>query len=75
MTKLQEIRKAKGYTQNELADRSGVKLRAVQHYEIGARSIDGAALETLVALAGALGVKVYDLLEDDRLAQDVKRTT
>lgn len=75
MTKLQEIRKSRGYSQSELADRSGVKLQTLQRYEIGARNIDGAAVGTLVALACALGVKVYDLLEDDRLAQDVKRTT
>ena len=75
MTKLQELRKAKGYSQSELADRAGVKLHVMQHYETGYRSIDGANLATLTALAGALGVKLYDLLADAQLAQDVKRHT
>lgn len=75
MTKLQEIRKRRGYSQDELAERSGVKVGTIKRYEIGYRSIDGAGLDTLTALADALGAKLYDLLEDNELAERVKRAT
>ena len=70
--KLQELRKNKNLSQSQLADLSGVKLRMIQQYEIGARNIDGAKLETLCSLALALDCKVYDLLESKELINKVK---
>lgn len=62
-TKLQELRKNSGYSQSELAERSGVNKRMIQQYEIGAKDINKAAGTTLLALARVLGCEVEDLLE------------
>lgn len=63
VTKLQQLRKNSGYSQAELAERSGVNKRMIQQYEIGAKDINKAAGTTLLALARVLACEVEDLLE------------
>ncbi len=62
-TKLQWQRKQCGYSQRELADKSGVNLRTLQQYESGAKDINKASAQTIVALANVLGCKAEDLLQ------------
>ena len=62
--KIQEIRKARGLSQRELAEASGVNVRVLQHYEQGFKDINKAAAETVKALADALGVRMEDLIEE-----------
>lgn len=62
-TKLQELRKNIGYSQRELAEKSGVNLRTLQQYELRAKDINKAATITLLALSKTLGCKIEDLLE------------
>ncbi len=52
-------------TQKELADRSGVKLRTIQQYEMRAKNINKAAAETLLQLAQVLLCNMEDLIEYD----------
>ena len=63
-TKLQELRKNIGYSQRELAEKSGVNLRTLQQYELKAKDINKAATATLLALSKTLGCKIEDLLEN-----------
>ena len=63
ITNLQKIRKSLGYSQGELAKKSGVNKRMIQQYEIGAKDINKAAGITLFALAQALNCDIKDLLE------------
>lgn len=62
-TKLQWQRKQCGYSQRELSGRSGVNLRSLQQYELGAKSINKASVQTVAALANVLGCRIEDLLE------------
>ena len=62
-TSLQAIRKAAGYSQATLADKSGVSLRMIQQYEQRVKDINKASAESLVALSKTLGCRVEDLLE------------
>ena len=62
-TKLFEIRKARGFTQQQLSDASGVKLRMIQLYEQKQNDINKAQVNVVIALAKALGCEVADLLE------------
>ena len=64
-TRLQKRRKDARLTQKELAERSGVKLRMVQQYEMRAKNINKAAAETLQQLAQVLCCTMEDLLEYD----------
>ena len=62
-SKLQIIRKARGFTQQELSEASGVSLRMIQLYEQRQNDINKAQVMMVVNLAKALGCDVEDLLE------------
>lgn len=62
-TNLQYRRNLKRITQATLAERSGVSVRMIQHYEQGAKDINAAAALTVYKLAQALNCTVEDLLE------------
>ncbi len=56
-TRIMELRQAQGWTQERLANESGVGLRTIQRLEAG----QDASLETLSLVAEALHVPVRDL--------------
>lgn len=62
-TKLQILRRLRGYSQRVLAEKSGVNLRTLQQYEIGAKDINKAAGASLSAMAAVLGCEIEALLE------------
>ena len=62
-TRLQRQRKQCGLTHKELSEKSGVKLRTVQQYEMKAKDINKAAVSTVLALSTVLGCRIEDLLE------------
>lgn len=63
MTNLQRIRKERGLTQKELANKSGINIRMVQHYEQGMKDINKANAITVYKLACALTVDMGAILE------------
>ena len=66
-TRLQKIRVIRGLSQNALADKSGVSIRAIQIYEQNARDIDRAKFSTLCKLCSALNCKITDIIESQEL--------
>ena len=62
-SKLHNIRKERGFTQQELSKVSGVTLRMIQLYEQRQNDINKAQVNIVVSLARALGCEVEDLLE------------
>ncbi len=62
-TALQAQRKKSGLTQTQLAEKAKVNLRTLQQYELGAKSINKASFQTVMALCNALGCEVADILE------------
>ena len=62
-TRLQQMRKKSGLTQQQLADKSGVKLRTLQQYEVGSKDINKAAASSVLALSKILNCEVQDLLD------------
>ena len=61
--KLAKIRKARGFTQAELAEAAGITLRMVQLYEQRRNDINKAQVDTVLALSKALGCGIEDILE------------
>lgn len=61
-SRLKVLRLAAGLTQRDLAERSGVPLRTIQHYEQGTKDFRRAAGETLKAFSLVLGVSVDRLV-------------
>lgn len=62
-SKLSKIRKARGFTQQELSENSGVSLRMVQLYEQRQNDINKAQVNVVLNLAKALGCEVEDIME------------
>lgn len=62
-SKLSEIRKARGFTQQQLSEASGVTLRMIQLYEQKQNDISKAQVSVVVSLAKVLGCEVEDLIE------------
>ena len=62
-TNLKRIRTTYGFTQVELAERSGVSLRSIQMYEQRNKNINKASADTMYSLAKALGCTMEDLIE------------
>lgn len=62
-SKLHNIRKARGFTQQELSDASGVSLRMIQLYEQKQNDIGKAQVSVVINLAKVLGCEIEDLIE------------
>lgn len=62
-SKLHFIRKARGFTQQELSKSSGVSLRMIQLYEQKQNDISKAQVNVVINLAKVLGCEVEDLIE------------
>lgn len=62
MNNLKRIRIKAGLTQKELAKKSGVNFRMIQHYEQGDKDLNRAAVETVIKLARALDCNITDLI-------------
>ena len=62
-TNLKRIRTAYGFTQAELAERSGISLRSIQMYEQRNKNINKASADTMYSLAKVLGCTMEDLIE------------
>ncbi|PVY84346.1 helix-turn-helix domain-containing protein [Convivina intestini] len=58
-TKVTALRKAKGWTQEDLAERAYITVRTIQRLEAGQE----VSTETLSSVANALGVTITDLFE------------
>ena len=65
MSKLQDMRKAKGLSQAELAKEIGVGLQTIRSFEQGWRNINGAELLTLLKLCNLLECRMEDILDDE----------
>lgn len=61
--RIQEMRKECGYSQKELAVKSGVNIRTLQQYEIKSKDINKAAAVTLDVLARTMGCTPADIME------------
>lgn len=62
-TNLKSLRTAAGLTQAQLAELSGVSLRAIQSYEQGCRSLRNVTKVVVKALADALKTEPEKLIE------------
>lgn len=59
---LKYMREAAKLSQAELAAKSGVNVRLIQHYEQGFKNINKAQVVTVLKLAEALEADVYDII-------------
>lgn len=57
-------RESKGLTQAQLAKKTDISIRVLQNLEQGVRDINKASVETVLRLSEALGVDVYEILNE-----------
>jgi transcriptional regulator with XRE-family HTH domain len=62
-TKLKQVRSTKGITQKELAEKTEISLRTLQHYEQGSKDLTTAAAITVWKIAKALDCNIEDLID------------
>ena len=62
-TRLAALRKAAGWTQQQLADKVGISYRAIQQYEQGQKDINKAAAETVRKLSLVFGCAMEEVME------------
>lgn len=63
--KLQEARKAAGLSQSQLADKAGMNVRTLQHYEQGSKIFDNARMDTVLKVCLALKCEIKDVIENE----------
>lgn len=59
------MRTESNLSQSQLAEKAGVNVRMIQHYEQGYKNINTAQAITVYRIAEALGCTVGDLLEEE----------
>ena len=57
-------RESRGLTQAQLAKKTDMSIRVLQNLEQGVRDINKASVETVLRLSEALGVDVYEILNE-----------
>lgn len=70
--KLKEMRKARGLSQSQLAEKADINLRVLQHYEQGSKIFDHARIDTIVKVCIALDCKLEDVIENQEYVELIK---
>lgn len=73
MTKIKEMRQAAGLSQSQLAEKAGLSLRTLQHYEQGSKDFDHARIDTLLRVCLVLNCKLEDILANQEYVEMLKK--
>ena len=71
--KLKELRQARGLSQSQLADKAGINVRVLQHYEQGSKNFDHARIDTLLKICLALNCKLEDVIDNPEYIELIKK--
>lgn len=71
--KLKELRRARGFSQIQLAEKTGLNVRTIQHYEQGSKNFDHARIDTILRVCIALDCKLEDILENQEYVELIKK--
>lgn len=71
--KLKEMRQSRGLSQSQLAEKTGINVRTLQHYEQGSKNFDHARIDTILRVCIALGCKLEDIIENKEYVDLLKK--
>lgn len=71
--KLKAWRQAKGLSQSQLAEKTGINLRTIQHYEQGSKNFDHARIDAIMRVCVALDCRLDDILENPEYVELAKK--
>jgi transcriptional regulator with XRE-family HTH domain len=66
-SKLKKARICKGYTQESLAELSGVNIKSIAAYEQNPNKLLNASMSTVLKLSDCLGVDIDDIINKEAL--------
>ena len=70
---IQYMRKVRGMTQGELAEKAKISARAVKGLEQGEKNVNEAKLPTIIKLATALECSIYNIVTDAKLKKMIEK--
>lgn len=71
--KLKEMRQSRGLSQSQLAEKTGINVRVLQHYEQGSKNFDHARIDTIMKVCIALHCKMEDVIENSEYLELIKK--
>lgn len=71
--KLKEKRQAAGLTQSQLAEKTGINVRTIQHYEQGSKIFDHAHIDTILKICIALNCKLEEIIDNEEYVELIKK--
>lgn len=71
--KLKEMRQSKGLSQSQLAEKTGINVRTIQHYEQGSKNFDHARIDTILKTCIALDCRLEDIIENPEYINLIKK--
>lgn len=71
--KLKEMRQSKGLSQSQLADKTGINVRTLQHYEQGSKIFDHARIDTIMKICIALNCKLEEVIDNPEYVELIKK--
>lgn len=71
--KLKELRQAAGLSQSQLAEKTGINVRTLQHYEQGSKVFDHARIDTILKVCLTLNCKLEDIVENQEYIDLIRR--
>lgn len=69
-SKLKKARISKGYTQESLAELSGVNIKSIAAYEQNPSKLSSASVATVIKLCDSLGVDIEDIINKETVNLD-----
>lgn len=69
MLKLKKKRMEAGLSQSQLAEKAGLNVRVLQHYEQGSKNFDHARFDKILRVCVALDCKFEDIIENEEYIQ------
>ena len=66
MNKLKAKRMEAGLSQSQLAEKAGLNVRVLQHYEQGSKNFDHARIDKILNVCLALNCKIDDIIENQK---------
>ena len=65
MGKLKEKRLETGLSQSQLAEKAGLNVRTLQHYEQGSKIFDNARIDTILKVCNTLECRFEEIIENE----------
>lgn len=71
--KLKEMRQSRGLSQSQLAEKTGINVRTIQHYEQGSKIFDHARIDTILKVCITLNCRLEDIIENPEYIELLKK--